>query len=84
LQDRESAYEKLQARAAAAAAPAPAPVTAGSPEPAPAPRPKAAPKPRASNRQSMGEAFTKSLLRQAGSTIARELMRGVLGSLKKR
>jgi DNA helicase HerA-like ATPase len=84
LQDRESAYEKLQARAAAAAAPAPAPVTAGSPEPAPAPRPKAAPKSRASNRQSMGEAFTKSLLRQAGSTIARELMRGVLGSLKKR
>ena len=84
-QDRESAYEKLQARAAAAAAPAPA----GSPwgeasQQAPAPRPKAAPKPRASNRQSMGEAFTKSLLRQAGSTIARELMRGVLGSLKKR
>lgn len=85
-QDRESAYEKLQARAAAAA---PAPAEAGSPwgeasQPAPAPRPKAAPKPRASNRQSMGEAFTKSLLRQAGSTIARELMRGVLGSLKKR
>jgi DNA helicase HerA-like ATPase len=86
-QDRESAYEKLQARAAAAATPAPA--EASSPwgeasQSAPAPRPKAAPKPRASNRQSMGEAFTKSLLRQAGSTIARELMRGVLGSLKKR
>jgi hypothetical protein len=32
----------------------------------------------------MGEAFTKSLLRQAGSTIARELMRGILGGMKKR
>ncbi|WP_374453687.1 helicase HerA-like domain-containing protein, partial [Phenylobacterium sp.] len=58
----------------------------GGQEPAPAPRGRApaAPRPRASNRQSMGEAFTKSLLRQAGSTIARELMRGILGSMKKR
>ena len=85
-QDRESAFEKLQARAAAAQAPAQAPASGSpwNPGPAPAPRPKAAPKPRASNRQSMGEAFTKSLLRQAGSTIARELMRGIMGGLKKR
>ncbi len=87
-QDRESAFEKLQARAAAAQAPAQAPASGSpwnpGPAPAPAPRPKAAPKPRASNRQSMGEAFTKSLLRQAGSTIARELMRGIMGGLKKR
>ncbi|MDP3592729.1 helicase HerA-like domain-containing protein [Phenylobacterium sp.] len=85
-QDRESAFEKLQARAAAAQAPAEAPASGSpwNPGPAPAPRPKAAPKPRASNRQSMGEAFTKSLLRQAGSTIARELMRGIMGGLKKR
>ena len=87
-QDRESAFEKLQARAAAAQAPAEAPASGSpwnpGPAPAPSPRPKAAPKPRASNRQSMGEAFTKSLLRQAGSTIARELMRGIMGGLKKR
>ena len=87
-QDRESAFEKLQARAAAAQAPAEAPASGSpwnpGPAPTPAPRPKAAPKPRASNRQSMGEAFTKSLLRQAGSTIARELMRGIMGGLKKR
>ena len=87
-QDRESAFEKLQARAAAAQAPAQAPASRSpwnpGPAPAPEPRPKAAPKPRASNRQSMGEAFTKSLLRQAGSTIARELMRGIMGGLKKR
>jgi hypothetical protein len=87
-QDRESAFEKLQARAKAAQAPAEAPASGSpwnpGPAPAPAPRQKAAPKPRASNRQSMGEAFTKSLLRQAGSTIARELMRGIMGGLKKR
>ena len=50
----------------------------------PASRPAAQPRARASSRQSMGEAFAKSLLRQAGSTIARELMRGIMGSLKKR
>lgn len=80
LQDRESAYETLKARAAAAAAPVPEPVEAE----APRQRAPAQPRARTSNRQSMGEAFAKSLLRQAGSTIARELMRGVLGSLKKR
>ncbi len=87
-QDRESAYEKLQARAAAAQAPedAPAANSPWNPGPvsAPAPRQRAEPKPRASSRQSMGEAFAKSLLRQAGSTIARELMRGIMGGLKKR
>ena len=78
----------LKARAAAAteAAQTPASPWGGQQAPAPAPRGRApaAPRPRASNRQSMGEAFTKSLLRQAGSTIARELMRGILGSMKKR
>ncbi|MFN3512525.1 MAG: helicase HerA-like domain-containing protein [Phenylobacterium sp.] len=75
-QDRESAHEVLQARAAQVAAAKPAP------EAAEAPRRPAAP--RASNRQGMGEAFAKSLLRTAGSTIGREIMRGVLGSLKRR
>ncbi|WP_312167250.1 helicase HerA-like domain-containing protein [Phenylobacterium sp.] len=86
--DRESAYEVLKARAAAATQAAQAPAS-GSPwgggqAPAPAPRQRAPAQPRASSRQSMGEAFTKSLLRQAGSTIARELMRGILGGMKKR
>ncbi|WP_312205523.1 helicase HerA-like domain-containing protein, partial [Brevundimonas sp.] len=39
---------------------------------------------RASSRQTPMEALTKSVLRTAGSTITRELLRGVLGSLKKR
>jgi hypothetical protein len=69
-QDRESAYEMLQARAAQTAAPAEAQ--------RPAPRAAA---PRASNRQSMVEAFAKSMLRTVGSQVGRELIRGVLGGL---
>jgi len=49
-----------------------------------APRPAPAPRARTSNRQTPMEALTKSVLRTAGSTITRELLRGVLGSLKKR
>jgi DNA helicase HerA-like ATPase len=45
---------------------------------------RAAPKPRASTRQSPMEALTKSVLRTAGSTITRELLRGVLGGLRRR
>ncbi|RAK59395.1 ATP-binding protein [Phenylobacterium hankyongense] len=69
-QDRESAFEMLKARAAQKAAAA-----------APAPEPKAAPAPRPSNRQSMAEAFGKSMLRTLGSQVGRELIRGVLGGL---
>jgi len=48
--------------------------------------PKRAPKPsaRSSNRQSIGEAFAKSVVRSAGSGIGRSLTRGILGSLFKR
>lgn len=78
--DRESAYEMLQKKA--------------EPEPEPeAPKPRGggwagdeasgrpAPKARASNRQGMGEAFAKSMLRTIGSQVGRELIRGVLGGL---
>ena len=47
-------------------------------------RERAAPRPRASSRQTPMEALTKSVLRTAGTTITRELLRGVLGSLKRR
>ena len=43
-----------------------------------------APRPRASNRQTPMEALTKSVLRTAGSTLTRELLRGVLGGLRRR
>ncbi len=92
--DRESAEEVLAARHARSeqaeidadaatardrAARTPAPKA----ERAPA-RERAAPRPRASNRQSPMEALTKSVLRTAGSTLTRELLRGMLGGLKRR
>jgi DNA helicase HerA-like ATPase len=49
----------------------------------PAPR-APAPRARSSGRQGMGEAFAKSMLRTIGSQVGRELLRGVLGSLKRR
>jgi len=80
--DRESAYELLAARAQAAVSePAEAPARdAGWADAAP-PEPRRAPAPRASNRQGMGEAFAKSMLRTIGSQVGRELIRGVLGGL---
>jgi DNA helicase HerA-like ATPase len=45
-----------------------------------APRPRA---PRASNRQTVAEAAIKSVVRSAGSSIGRALVRGILGGLKR-
>jgi hypothetical protein len=73
-QDRESAYETLQARAAQATASAQA---------APQPTARAPAGPRPSNRQGMVEAFAKSMLRTVGSQVGRELIRGVLGGLSR-
>jgi DNA helicase HerA-like ATPase len=86
-QDRESAYETLQARASAAqaqAAQAQAPAKGADPWGGDAPASRPAPQPRASSRQSMGETFAKQLLRTVASTAGREIMRGILGSLRKR
>ncbi|WAC60073.1 helicase HerA-like domain-containing protein [Brevundimonas sp. SL130] len=47
-------------------------------------RPAPASRARASSRQTPMEALTKSVLRTAGSTITRELLRGVLGGLRRR
>ncbi|WP_024354344.1 helicase HerA-like domain-containing protein [Brevundimonas naejangsanensis] len=83
LKARRAQADRLEAETAAAAAEAKAAEKAA--RSAPAPRAPAAPRPRApSNRQTPVEALTKSVLRTAGSTITRELLRGVLGSLKKR
>lgn len=73
--DRDSAAERLAERRAEAEAGAPPPR-------APAEKPK--PRARASNRQTPMEALTKSVLRTAGSTLTRELLRGVLGGLRRR
>jgi hypothetical protein len=44
---------------------------------------RASPPRRSSSRQGMGEAFAKSMLRTVGSQLGRELLRGVLGSLRR-
>ncbi|MGX1691976.1 helicase HerA-like domain-containing protein [Brevundimonas naejangsanensis] len=83
LKARRAQADRLEAETAAVAAEAKAAEKAA--RSAPAPRAPATPRPRApSNRQTPVEALTKSVLRTAGSTITRELLRGVLGSLKKR
>ncbi|ANF55457.1 ATP-binding protein [Brevundimonas naejangsanensis] len=83
LKARRAQADRIEAETAAAAAQAKAAEKAA--RSAPAPRAPATPRPRApSNRQTPVEALTKSVLRTAGSTITRELLRGVLGSLKKR
>ncbi len=76
--NRMSAYEMLQDRAGAAAKSQKPKARVEEREE----RPRAAP--RRSNRQSAGEAFTKSMLRTIGSQLGRELIRGVLGGLKRR
>jgi DNA helicase HerA-like ATPase len=71
--DRESAYEKLKARAD------------GSPAaPPPAPRAEREAAPRAGRtRQSTSEAMFTSAARAIGSSLGRQLVRGILGSLLK-
>ncbi|MGV9006920.1 MAG: helicase HerA-like domain-containing protein [Brevundimonas sp.] len=94
--DRESAEEILAARhaagdkvAAEAAAGKAADKAEAEAEKAERARERARPAPRApaarrSTRQTPMEALTKSVLRTAGSTLTRELLRGVLGGLKRR
>lgn len=72
--DRESAHELLRQRAEKSAAEARTHDAVDA---------KAAPKKRSSNRQSVGEAFIKSIARTVGSQLGRQLMRGILGSLRR-
>ncbi|SJM58279.1 ATPase component BioM of energizing module of biotin ECF transporter [Brevundimonas diminuta 3F5N] len=83
LKARRAQADRIEAETATAAAEAKAAEKAARSAPAPA-RERAAPRARTSSRQTPMEALTKSVLRTAGSTITRELLRGVLGSLKKR
>ncbi|MES2343974.1 MAG: helicase HerA-like domain-containing protein [Pseudomonadota bacterium] len=86
-QDRDSAFEKLAARATAAAEAAAAPPVQKRAEPAPSPwgeEPARRPASRASNRQSMGETFAKQLLRTVASTAGREIMRSLMGNVRRR
>jgi len=74
--DRESAFEMLAAQTEAAAREAEKQKAGASDSTRATKTPR-----RRGNRQSAGEAFMKSTLRTIGSTIGRELARGVLGGL---
>jgi uncharacterized protein len=86
--DRESAYEKLQARASA-----PTPRSAGAPTPGTAPPATGGVMdsvkdalfgsigPRGGRHEGLAEKAASSALRSMGSAVGRELIRGVLGSL---
>ena len=88
--DRESAFEKLKARAGSDAAPAGGPATVGPATGAPAGGGMmggisdilfGSTGPRGGRREGMVDALAKSAARSVGSSIAREITRGVLGSL---
>jgi DNA helicase HerA-like ATPase len=76
LQDRESAFELLKARAEqkAAAAPSAAAALSAAPDRAPA-------RQRPSEGEQMMGAFATSMLRSIGTQVGRQLIRGVLGGL---
>ena len=84
--DRESAYEVLKRRAGEAVPtqdPGGVIVTRRDERPRRGGRRTSdvPPKPRASNRQSVGEAFAKSVVRSLGSGLGRSITRGILGGL---
>ncbi len=81
LKARRAQADRVEAEAASAVAEAKAAEKAAR---VPAAKTPAAPRPRASTRQTPMEALTTSVLRTVGTTVTRELLRGVLGGLKKR
>ncbi|PTS83267.1 MULTISPECIES: helicase HerA-like domain-containing protein [unclassified Caulobacter] len=97
-QDRDSAYEILQGRAQQAQRESDAEKAEAEAEKARAAEDRirereearearesrAAPRARASSRQGMAETFAKSLLRTVASQAGREIMRGLMGGLKRR
>ena len=74
--DRESAFEMLARRAEVAAR------EVATQKPAKK-RVLDAPKPRGRRRQSVGEAFVKSVTRSIGSRVGTAIVRGILGSIFK-
>jgi DNA helicase HerA-like ATPase len=81
--DRESAHEKLVVRARQMQVER---AEARPEEAAPTPRTQSGARPaaRGRTRESAGEAFMKSAARAVGSSLGRQIIRGILGSLMKR
>ena len=81
--DRESAYERLQARLAAAPAPDAAPVPAPA-APAPAPRGRAPKEQESAVQQVLGSSAVRSMLRSAGTALGREITRSLFNTARRR
>ena len=81
--DRESAYERLQARLAAAPAPDAAPVPAPA-APAPAPRERAPKEQESTVQQVLGSSAVRSMLRSAGTALGREITRSLFNTARRR
>ncbi|GAB5388968.1 MAG: DUF853 domain-containing protein [Alphaproteobacteria bacterium] len=77
--DRESAFELLQARAEKAAEAEKQAEDAARKAPPPPPKAKSS----SSRSDSVGTSMMKSMFRTIGTTLGRELVRGVLGSLRR-
>ena len=73
-----------QQQRAPAPQPAPMPRPRAEPAPRPAPAPRAPARPVGRPRDSLIDAMMKSTVRTVGSTLGREIIRGVLGSILKR
>ena len=84
--DRESAYERLQAKLAPPSAPAPAaPAPADPPAPAPAPeRHRQEREESSAVAQVIDSPVVKSFLRSAGSALGREITRSLFGTARRR
>jgi DNA helicase HerA-like ATPase len=79
--DRESAYERLQARLAAAPEPAPTPAAASKAPTRPAREPK---EQESVVEQVLGSSAVRSMLRSAGSALGREITRSLFGTARRR
>jgi uncharacterized protein len=77
--DRESAYERLKAKASASPAAEPASYQESADTASRTPRQPASPRGR--QPETMAETMMKSVVRAAGSQMGRSLIRGVLGSI---
>ncbi|MFN3229956.1 MAG: helicase HerA-like domain-containing protein, partial [Asticcacaulis sp.] len=80
----DSAYEILTRRAETAVDAAEAEDAVKTDSPSPKSRTRTEPAPARSQRQGAFEALAVSLLRTVGAQVGREIVRGVMGSLKKR
>jgi DNA helicase HerA-like ATPase len=91
--DRESAYEMLTAKSATPPTPRPGPApqhpredfpVAREPQRGPwVERERAPARPSGRQREGMGEAFAKSAVRAIGSSVGRQIVRGILGAMLK-